>query len=238
MKKYIKFIVIGAIVLVVVVVGLFAGKKLLNNESKGERFDIQIQNYNTLYVCFDQNNCPFDYKNDYKELVATNVPKVVSKFINKINSDTIERYNKSKNSELEKSNKCGSFYDVFSHRYGNDMELYKYEDDNYLIVSVKRNEVDYCNGTRNDYQFESYYYDKANDKLVNEEEIINYFDLDMQGLSNIINSYCEKNDVKYISFLDDYSLFINDADDMYISVFNKFSNNYVSIFIKNVKDEK
>ncbi len=144
-----------------------------------------------IHLCNDM-RCPYDRDITYP-LFKINIENYdILDSINEINNKTIEYYDKTLDSKLEKDETCGEFGTGVNYGYIANMDYYQYVDDEIASFGVQREERKLCEGVNTRHIPEIYLYDLVNKRYLTQEEFKKKYTITDQRIMSAIRKHLLK----------------------------------------------
>jgi hypothetical protein len=210
MKK-IKKLIFPIIILIVAVILIVLGILFFTNKDSEEVADNLFYSYpeserKTVKNC-KKSDCEIPQEDTYLQLKLNTSYKLLDEKIDSINKDTLEYYNTVSKSNTNGSN-CSNVKKIYYHEKRVTTDYFNYENEYYVSIAVQRTEYNLCSNDVTRSQVEWYMYDKENDKLLTQEELIEIEDITQEEINKAITSAIDiinKEEDTEVSLQNDYS---------------------------------
>lgn len=226
MRKYIKYIIIGFVIILGVVIFLLFKNK------RSDIADYKLENNRVVQLCVSEDNCPIDYEIGFYDIDFDTRNKEIKEAINSINENTQKYYLLSANSTVNTLS-CLDKQDIYKHSVRIESQYYLYENDDYISVSAIRNKVQVCSLERTKIEPEVYIYSKKDNKMISSVELMNKLNITKEMVYKIIDE-----DVAYINenlessydskkCYNDYYVFFGNYGEIFVAYLLDGTNTYV-----------
>lgn len=155
-------IVLIIVIMIIITIFYFVKSNIYNNFFVD--YDLEINN------CVNDNNCDINTSNTYNMISTKYKNKKIVSLINKINSETKNKYSKELKSKTSKYTECSSVVNKYKYRYTSSLDYNIYENKKYISISIIRYNSDVCLNKQNIEQPTVYLYSKNDNKLLTQNE--------------------------------------------------------------------
>lgn len=201
-------IIVLVIIAIIISVVYFKTKNTSKETYMDEKyfFSYPEEEIKTIKNC-KTSTCEIPKSDDYIQLKLNKSYGVLDEKVEKINSDTLKYYDLI-NATTTDSDSCSKVKSLYYHEKRLSTDYYNYENDNYISIAVQRTEFNLCTSKVSRSQVEWYMYDKANNKLITQEEfkeIEDILDDEIElKIKEAISNLSEEENID-IAVQDDYS---------------------------------
>jgi hypothetical protein len=210
MKKR-KKLIISVIILIIAVCLIILGILFFTDKSSEEVADNLFYSYpeserKTVKNC-KTSDCEIPEEDTYLQLKLNTSYKLLDEKIDSINKDTLKYYKMANESDTNGSN-CSSVKKLYYHEKRFTTDYFNYENEYYVSIAVQRTEYNLCSNDVTRSQVEWYMYDKENDKLLAQEELIEIENITQEEINKAITSAIDiinNEEDTEVSFQNDYS---------------------------------
>ena len=142
-------------------------------------------------VCKNKDNCPIALRTVYSMISMKTENDDIKKVLDKINKETKNRYNQTKNSKFDDS-KCPNAKDIYNYSYLSTLDYSLYENDEYISISINRYNRDLCLNTNNMDKPESYIYSKKDNRFITGDDLRKIFEISDKRIEVSIKNIISK----------------------------------------------
>lgn len=170
MKRPVKFLIFGIIILLLIIFIILFIKKDKNQETTTNYNNFKINEDLKIDNCQENSSCEENII-VYPILEYQGKIKEIKKLVNKINKETKSNYQESLNSSLNQES-CQLFQYTFAHSIIFDNTLNWYENGGFIAISKISRRQNICQENANTYATSSYIYDKEEQKILTNKELL------------------------------------------------------------------
>lgn len=189
----------NAIMLIIVFIFIIISCVLFLVKDSFEKNGIISKEYNNfdvdssleVEVCKNKDNCPIALRTVYSMISMKTENDDIKKVLDKINKETKNRYNQTKNSKFDDS-KCPNAKDIYNYSYLSTLDYSLYENDEYISISINRYNRDLCLNTNNMDKPESYIYSKKDNRFITGDDLRKIFEISDKRIEVSIKNIISK----------------------------------------------
>ena len=224
------FIILFLIFLVIGIYLSYFGKQTKETE-KNQNIVYKYENERNVENCKLPEACLSD-EYYYAKLIVDTKNKTLQKFIEQINKETEEYYQKMIKSTTNSSECSDKIREKYQYRYATESIYHNYENRQYAQFGISRKEKDYCKKQVKHLQLKVYFYDKKNKKALSSEQLMKQLKITQKDIDKKLK---EEN---YNNHYDKFQLYFSIRGEQYLHFHDIDKDEYQIIPFQFMKDSE
>lgn len=219
-----KILLIFIIILSTVLIGLgiyfnFSNEK--ENKAEDPIASYDLNELGVIKTCYSE-DCENNVEDTYYKMSHKNTSAVLQNAIKKINTQIESDYKEATESNMTDSS-CSALAGFNQHSIRYYHQYYSYTKDDIIFLAFKRDKINICNDNKQSYQFETYYYDTKQNKMLTQDEVLSKLGYSKEDIKSSITSYIDiiaKLEQETIQTKQDFSdavVYCDTVGDLYVS---------------------